>query len=394
MTGTALALTPPPVPADADLRPLPFMPLHVAKLRDSDLAAECEPEACWYAVLLWCAAWHQLPAGSLPNSDKVLCKLIGLGRDLKTWNAHREQAMRGWYEASDGRLYHPTIAAEVNKAWRGRLEQAWRTECARIRKANQRNKTEDPLPSLDAFLAGRAPATSVALSQGTLDFVPEDTAKRDEECPKGQGDLSHGKTHPRERDRERERDSKKVKPSNGSATREREDLLAVTSRVAAAAGVSVIQPSKLARAMDVVKSWQGDGVNIDDTALPVIAKRLADMPADETVSSLAYFDAAVRKAHSLNDNARPQRSEPPPPLNVEDDEDDRIPIIRRRLSESLGERTYTAWLGPNAAALALNGSALKVTTPSTTTAEWVRSHFSTALAKAAKVSDVNVEAQP
>ena len=61
-------------PRDCDLQDFPFMPLQVARLRDSDLAATEHPEACWYAVLLWAAAWHQVPAASLPDDEMVLTR--------------------------------------------------------------------------------------------------------------------------------------------------------------------------------------------------------------------------------------------------------------------------------------------------------------------------------
>ena len=97
------------------------MPLHVARLRDSDLAAEGHPEGCWYAVLLWSAAWHQLPAGSLPAGEAVLARLCGLGRDVKTFRKHRGDALRGWIECDDGRLYHPVVAEQVNASWSEKL---------------------------------------------------------------------------------------------------------------------------------------------------------------------------------------------------------------------------------------------------------------------------------
>ena len=111
----------PLTPPEADLQDFPFMPLHVARLRDSDLAAEGSPEGCWYAVLLWAAAWHQLPAGSLPDSEAVLAKLCGLGRDVKTLRKHRADALRGWIACDDGRLYHPVVAEQVNAAWAEKL---------------------------------------------------------------------------------------------------------------------------------------------------------------------------------------------------------------------------------------------------------------------------------
>lgn len=163
----------PLTPADSDLQDFPFMPLQVARLRDSDLAAEEEPEACWYAVLLWAASWHQLPAGSLPNNDAVLTKLIGLGRDLKTFRKHKDGALRGFVLCDDGRLYHGVVAEQVNAAWDGKLQQRWRSECARVKKANQRSGGDQPLPSYEEFLA-TLPATSRPLN------VPRDNEARPE----------------------------------------------------------------------------------------------------------------------------------------------------------------------------------------------------------------------
>ena len=154
------------------------MPLHVARLRDSDLAAEEKPEACWYAVLLWAASWHQLPAGSLPDNDAVLTKLIGLGRDVRTFRKHKEAAMRGFVLCDDGRLYHPVVAEQAVAAWDSKLQQRWRTECARIKKANQRTGANDPAPTFEEFMAGRSPLPASPSPQN----VPEDIA----DCPEGQ----------------------------------------------------------------------------------------------------------------------------------------------------------------------------------------------------------------
>jgi len=170
-------MTAPLTPSDCDLQDFPFMPLHVARLRDSDLAAEEHPEACWYAVMLWSAAWHQLPAGSLPDNETVLARLCGLGRDLKTFRKHRAGAMRGFVLCEDGRLYHPVIAEQAIAAWEGKKQQRWRSECARIKKSNQRNGTSLPAPTYDQFLAGTSPSQS---GSGP-DNVPEDRP----DCPEG-----------------------------------------------------------------------------------------------------------------------------------------------------------------------------------------------------------------
>jgi hypothetical protein len=107
------------------------MPLDVMAIRQSELAATGDPASNWFAVILWCAAWHQIPAGSLPNDDRQLAYLAGLGRDLRTWKRYRSGALHGFELASDGRLYHPIVAAKVvnalkkSKLARDRAESRW-----------------------------------------------------------------------------------------------------------------------------------------------------------------------------------------------------------------------------------------------------------------------------
>lgn len=104
----------PPVPADANLRGLPSMRLDVFRLRYSDIAFVADAEIFRCAVLSWCAAWHQVPAGSLPNDDVQLARLLGFGRDVQAWKRMREiGALRGWVLHADGRLYHEVIAEMV-----------------------------------------------------------------------------------------------------------------------------------------------------------------------------------------------------------------------------------------------------------------------------------------
>jgi HNH endonuclease/Protein of unknown function (DUF1376) len=107
----------PLVPADCDLRDFPFMPLEVQRLRDSDLAALEGPEACWAAVLLWCVAWHQMPAASLPDDDRLLARFAGYQRAPREWKRIRDGALRGWVKCSDGRMYHPVVAEKANRLW-------------------------------------------------------------------------------------------------------------------------------------------------------------------------------------------------------------------------------------------------------------------------------------
>jgi hypothetical protein len=162
----------PLTPKDCDLQDFQFMPLDVGRLRDSELASSETPEACWAAVLLWCASWHQVPAGSIPNDEQWIAKQAGYarrGRIDKEWAGVRPGAMRGWIACSDGRLYHAVVAEKAMTAWRAKLKQAWKTECNRVKKHNQRHGTDLIVAEFDTW-------TSLGCPHGHPLFVPGDNA--------------------------------------------------------------------------------------------------------------------------------------------------------------------------------------------------------------------------
>ncbi|MBB3905102.1 DUF1376 domain-containing protein [Methylobacterium brachythecii] len=98
------------------------MPLDVARLRDSAIVDEISGDEFRAAILLWCASWHQVPAGSLPNDPKQLSKFAGYGRVIAEWEKVAGGALYGWIECSDGRLYHPVIAEKALEAWEKKSE--------------------------------------------------------------------------------------------------------------------------------------------------------------------------------------------------------------------------------------------------------------------------------
>lgn len=112
-----MTLPSPLVTPEVDLRDFAFMPLDTVRLRDSDLAAIATGDGFRAAVLLWCAAWHQSPAASVPTDDRALARLAGYGRDITGWLEVKEDALRGFIECDDGRLYHPVIAEKAIEAW-------------------------------------------------------------------------------------------------------------------------------------------------------------------------------------------------------------------------------------------------------------------------------------
>lgn len=120
----------PLTPPDLDLRAFTYMPLEVVRLRDSDLVVLASGDEFRAAVLLWCAAWHQVPAASLPRDERMLASLAGFGRDLKGWRAVSEAALRGFVECSDGRLYHPVIADKAIESGSKKRKQVSQTSAA------------------------------------------------------------------------------------------------------------------------------------------------------------------------------------------------------------------------------------------------------------------------
>jgi hypothetical protein len=139
----------PLVPAEVDLRDFATMPLAVQLLRDSRFAAEVSAEAFRAGVLLWCAAWHQVPAGSLPDNDAELAKLAGYGFVVKEWKKVKAQALTQFVRCSDGRLYHETVSERAMAAWRSRLEHYFGRAKERLRKVNKaRADAKPPLPPL------------------------------------------------------------------------------------------------------------------------------------------------------------------------------------------------------------------------------------------------------
>jgi hypothetical protein len=196
---TDTTLPAPLVPAEVDLTDFAFMPLEVQRLRNSELASDETPESCWAAVLLWCAAWHEVPAASIPDNDQWQAKQAGYvarGRVDPQWAKVRAGALRNFVACSDGRLYHSTLAKKALESWESKMRHAYGKMLDRLRKLNKAraDKQLQPLP---------APAFDAWISAGRLDPVPPEVDGKTDGIPpekglkgiegtgrsKGQGDL-------------------------------------------------------------------------------------------------------------------------------------------------------------------------------------------------------------
>lgn len=158
-------------PSDCDLRGYEWMPLFGARLFASNFEAHASDLAFRIAIKLYWECWQQVPAASLPNDDVQLCRLAGLGRDLKTWRKLRaDGVLHGFVLCADDRLYHGLIAEEAIKAWECRqhkehLREGWRDRKQRQRD-NQANNEREHVPRDIADCPAGRPARKEPLSRG------------------------------------------------------------------------------------------------------------------------------------------------------------------------------------------------------------------------------------
>ena len=152
----------PMTPVECNLRGLPWMPLETARLLDSDLFLLSTGDEFKAAVTLWCKSWNQIPGGSLPSDERLLEALSG----SKCWKKVRTMALRGWIRCSDGRLYHPVIAALAMQAWGGRQVHIEGADAKKTRQQRWREQLKELAATLrDAGVTPPANASKAELER-------------------------------------------------------------------------------------------------------------------------------------------------------------------------------------------------------------------------------------
>ncbi|WP_268798035.1 DUF1376 domain-containing protein [Pseudomonas huanghezhanensis] len=179
MTAAPDVLPDPFVPAGVDLAGMAFMPLDVSRVLDSDLFALSTGEEFKAAVALWCKSWMQVPAGSLPNNDRVLAHLSGAN---SRWAKLKVQALHGWQLCSDGRLYHAVIAEKALTAWGERLSYLEKQAADTERKRLHREESKELRGQLAVHGVHVAWNESVAVMRTMLQQLPQ-TSHKDSDAP-------------------------------------------------------------------------------------------------------------------------------------------------------------------------------------------------------------------
>jgi len=174
-------LPPPPVPGDCDLRGMEWLPLYGNRLFGSDFDAHASDAEFRAGMQLWWAAWNQVPASSLPDDDVALCRLAGLGRDVKSWRKVKNRALHGFGKCDDGRLYHRTLAAFAMESWERRLKD--RERKAKWREQRERREGNDKTRNATGTQQN-VPRTQTGHDadsgrDGTTDEMRRDATRRD-----------------------------------------------------------------------------------------------------------------------------------------------------------------------------------------------------------------------
>ena len=124
----------PLVAADVDCSNLDSFMLNCEKLMASELVALASHEAIAAALFLWCRAWKQRPAASLPDDERVLASFARL--PLPRFRKLRQDIMRGFVLCSDGRWYHTVLSSTAIAAHERKMafQKKRETETERLRK--------------------------------------------------------------------------------------------------------------------------------------------------------------------------------------------------------------------------------------------------------------------
>lgn len=198
-----LGLPAPLVPPNVDLTDFSFMPLYIARLKQSKAWAYArrDPAIGFYLINLWTHAWHGDPAGSLEDDDMMLSDAAQC--NIKIWTKVSSTVLRSWVKCSDGRYYHPVIAEIVLEVWQRKIAQRERTAAARRARQQKRAKLLNGSGSPDggAVASVTTSVTDTVTDSATTSATTSVTT-----------DVTGLSLHPRDRDR----DSKERKEDSSS----------------------------------------------------------------------------------------------------------------------------------------------------------------------------------
>jgi len=150
----------PPYPPDVKFKGW-RLELDMEQVAQSDTWALAKPSQRPWLLMLWAVAWQQVPCGSMPDDDELVAAKLGLKEE--EFKTMKRSLFRGWWLASDGRLYQETLTSRVLDMIDKRESAKGRKTKSRISqagdgakkpakpKAKPANPTNDPAETLNPF---------------------------------------------------------------------------------------------------------------------------------------------------------------------------------------------------------------------------------------------------
>lgn len=217
-----------------------------------------------YLLLLF-EAWRR-PLCNLPDDDALLARLAGLSAE--EWAAIRTNVMGFW--KLDGR----------SRTW-----------------------TQKKLTTERKYVADRSRKNrDAAAKRWNKDKKPHATAMQ----PQCQNDAPTPTPTPTPKVEDKET----PQPTPSHAQEPGWDLLETTAHLARVAGVNLLSETKRQAAVDVVKSWRAEGIDLALIETAIVQAR--DSAAGD-IHSLKYFDPAIRRhlAQREHPNGNPAKFDRP-----------------------------------------------------------------------------------
>jgi uncharacterized protein YdaU (DUF1376 family) len=370
----------PLVPAEVDISKLDGFMLDTRRVLSSELLALSSGDEFKAAVILWCRAWQQRPAASLPNNPAILASFAGVS--AQRWNKIKDMALRGFILCSDGRLYHRVLAEDAMRAWDSLLKRHDRTKKA----TEARKKGRD-----DDRNDGRQPPSNDARNDERHVQRDDDRNDQRNEVPTVARDRTGQDRTGQELRSKNEESSAGGRPHAGAheAGRPADDLddgiAAVRQGVAAAfenwfdLPGRPISPADGELFADWIAAGAERGLSPADTAAAVLEevqrqfRQLASKDAGPPRSLRAVLDRDVRTAIA---NARPG-SKPKP-----------LPEVPEPYASAFDAVAYARWIAPCQISIA-DGTAT-VLAPSAYHRDWLAQQLADRLKTALQVEELTI----
>jgi uncharacterized protein YdaU (DUF1376 family) len=278
----------PLTPEYCDCRDLDGFMLNVERVMASELVAVSSLAVVGSAFLLWCRAWKQMPAASLPDDERVLAAFAKL--TLPAFRRVRDEVLRGFVKCSDGRLYHKVLATEAINAYERKVafQKRRNGDAERLRKWRASSKeTPDETTSETRFVA-----EGQGQGQGLIKAAAADaSAQPVERCPVPDAPPPHS-------------------PPGRKDPEAVAVVAALNDAIAAAFGEDRRRPYPNATDGVLARRWLDAGADppLIADVLTAICRREAQAQRAPP-NSLKYFDKAVADALSARD-APPTKPSP------------------------------------------------------------------------------------